>query len=265
MLALPRLGFVNALSLTQAPRVGLDAAAAALALGACSPALAAPKPIVLGAGADEVWILRPTVAVRDIVVFGHGWSTPMPSDAFAPWIRHLQGRGSIVVYPRYRVGAADSTSGALLAFRAGVVAALHALGRMRVPILALGKSFGASAVFYYAAAARSWGVAGPAAVVSIFPALPVGALPAGRIPNDVYVRLFVRDRDTTAGSGGANAFWSWLSGHPARLKSYVVIHSRPGFVADHDSAQRADPTARAVFWGPVDTLLTRLIRHAGRY
>ena len=198
-------------------------------------------------------------------MFGHGWSTPLPTDAFAAWIAHLRRRGSVVVYPRYRVSSADSTSAALRAFQVGVVSALRRLEPIRVPILALGKSFGGSAVFYYAAEATEWGVAPPAAVVSIFPAYPILALPVQALPGATYVQILVGDADTTAGSGGANAFWRWLDPHPARLKAYRVIRSRPGFVANHDSAQRSDPTARAIFWRPVDALLTRLVQHHGQY
>lgn len=220
------------------------------------------QPMRLGFGASEVWLLPPAGKVRDIVVFGHGWSTPLPSDAFAAWINHLRAGGSLVVYPRYRASAGDSTHSALLSFRAGVAAALRHLGPIRVPILALGKSFGASAVFYYAAEAKLWHVPRPAAVVSIFPAYPIGALPARTLPAPIYVRILVGDRDTTAGSGGANAFWSWLSGHAARLKSYVIVRSRPGFIANHDSAQSSSPIAQLVFWRPVDVLLQHL-RDAG--
>jgi hypothetical protein len=95
-----------------------------------------------------VWLLPPAGKVRDIVVFGHGWSTPLPSDAFAAWINHLRAGGSLVIYPRYRVSAGDSSDSALRSSRAGVVAALRRIGPTRVPILTLGKSFGASAIFY---------------------------------------------------------------------------------------------------------------------
>jgi len=121
---------------------------------------------------------------------------------------------------------------------------------------------GGSAVFYYAASARSWGVPAPVAILSIFPAGPIGALPAGRLSARTYVELFVGDADTTAGSGGADTFWRWLSGHPNERRRYVVIHSRPGFVANHDSAQRSDPIAQAVFWAPFDGLIGRA--RAGR-
>src|ERR1700730_277675 len=42
----------------------------------------------LGSGADEVWILRPIGQAKSIVVFGHGWSTPLPV-GFGPWLAHL--------------------------------------------------------------------------------------------------------------------------------------------------------------------------------
>jgi hypothetical protein len=155
------------------------------------------------------------------------------------------------------VSTGDSTGSALAAFQAGIENAFRSIGRRRLPVVAVGKSFGGSAVFYYAASARSWGVPAPAAVLSIFPALPIGALPPGRLSPATYVELFVGDADTTAGSAGADAFWRWLSGHRSDRKRYVVIHSRPGFVANHDSAQRSDPVARAIFWKPLDVLIAR--------
>jgi hypothetical protein len=242
----------------------LSIAIVCAALLASAPASATRKerPLHLGSGATEVWILPPAGAIRDIVVFGHGWSTPLPSDAFAPWINHLRAGGSLVIYPRYRLTAGDSTNSALRSFRTGVVAALRHIQPLRVPILALGKSFGASAVFYYAAEATLWHVPGPAAVVSIFPAYPIGSLPARALPASTYVRILVGDQDTTAGSGGANAFWSWLADHNPRRKSYVIIRSRPAFIANHDSAQGSSRVARLVFWRPVDVLLQHL-RHTG--
>jgi acetyl esterase/lipase len=190
-------------------------------------------------------------------VFGHGWSTPFPWEGFAAWVSHLRARGSVVIYPRYRVGVNDPPGSALLAFERGVQTAFRSLGRVRVPVIAVGKSFGGSAVFYYAAAARSWGVPAPTAVVSIFPAYPVdGVLPVAQLPRGDEVDIFIGDRDTIAGSAGADAFWRWLAGHPGGRKRYVLVRSRPGFVANHDSAQRSDPVARAIFWRPVDQLIS---------
>ena len=221
-----------------------------------SPALAGGPVERLGSGADEVWILRPTARATSVVVFGHGWSTPLPS-GFGAWVDHLRSRGSIVIYPRYRVSAADSTTSALTAFRAGIVTAFRRLGTVRVPVVAVGKSFGGSAVFDYATQAPSWRVPAPVAVLSIFPALPIDGLPSRPLPARTYVELMVGDRDTTAGSAGADAYWRWLSPHRGDRKRYVVVHSRPGFVANHDAPQRTDAITRSVFWKPLDALIAR--------
>jgi dienelactone hydrolase len=206
-----------------------------------------------------VWILRPPGKIVSIVVFGHGWSTPFPS-GFGAWIRHLREQGNLVVYPRYRTNAYETTNSALTAFRHGVAAAFRNIGPTSVPVVAVGKSFGGSAVFYYAAEAKRWGVRAPAAVLSIFPALPIGAFPARPLRRRTYVQILVGDRDTTAGSTGADAFWRWLRPHPSDRKRYLVIHSRPGFVANHDSPQRTDRVARSVFWARLDRLIAR-VRH----
>jgi len=220
-------------------------------------AASASSPVThVGVGAREVWVFRPSGRPKSIVVFGHGWSTPLPA-GFGPWVEHLRARGSIVIYPRYEGSAGDSTSSALAGFQAGVQNAFRIIGRLHLPVVAVGKSFGGSAVFYYAGSAHAWQVPAPVAILSIFPAGPIGALPATRPAARTYVEFFVGDADTTAGSGGADTFWRWLSGHPATRKRYVVIRSKPGFVASHDSAQRTDRIAQLVFWGPLDVLIDR--------
>ena len=201
--------------------------------------------------------MRPRGRPRDVVVFGHGWSTPIPSD-WAPWLDHLREGGSVVIYPRYEAGAGTSPNAALSAFRHGVVAAFRRLGSTRLPVVSLGKSFGASAIFDYGAEAQRWGVPTPSAIVSVFPALPIGGLPAVPLGPRVFAEVMVGDADTIAGSGGADAFWRWLRGHPANAKRYAVVRSRPGFSATHDSAQQSSAIARAVFWYPFDALLAHL-------
>jgi acetyl esterase/lipase len=227
-----------------------------VALAICSGASAGGRVTRLGSGANEVWVLRPAGPIRSIVVFAHGWSTPFPWQGFAAWIAHLRTGGNVVIYPRYRVSANASAASALVAFREALVTAFRRLGTQPVPVIALGKSFGASAVFYYATEARSWGVPVPTAVISVFPALPIdGVLPAAPLPSRDSVEIFVGDADTVAGSAGADAFWQWLAGHPKASKRYVLVRSRPGFVANHDSAQESNTTARRVFWSPVDKII----------
>lgn len=181
----------------------------------------------------------------------------MPTDSFAPWLAHLRARGAIVIYPQYRTLAAESVGAALRAFESGLREGFARVRGLRLPVVAIGKSFGGSAVFSYAAAATAWDVPAPRAILSVFPALPLAPLPPAAIADSTFIELFVGDADTTAGSAGANAFWRWLAGHPAGEKRYLVIRSRPGFVANHDSAQRSDAVARRIFWAPLDRLIER--------
>ena len=209
----------------------------------------------LGAGASTVWILWPDVRPTTIVVFGHGWSTPEPS-GFGPWIAHLRARGAIVMYPKFVVPG-ETATGALIAFESALRTGFTRLAHVHLPVVAVGKSFGGSAVFYYATAAKAWHVPAPRAIMSVFPALPINGLPAGRPARQTFVEILVGDADTIAGSAGADAFWGWLGGHPATEKRYVVVHSRPGWAADHESAQRSDRIARSVFWARLDRLIAR--------
>jgi hypothetical protein len=217
---------------------------------------ASPGVTSIGSGADQVWLMRPTGPVRDIVVFLHGWSTWQPA-AWAPWLGHLRARGTLVIYPRFRGAESDTPQTALVALRHGIVAAFGRLGGVHVPVVALGKSFGAAAVFDYAGEARKWGVPAPAAVVSIFPAFPTGPLPPALAPS-VFAEVMVGDADTIAGTGGANTFWSWLRAHPAASKRYITVRSRPGFTAAHQSPGLSTPIAQAIFWQPFDALLARI-------
>ena len=247
--------------------VGAVIAVASIACGAAtasstSPAGGTSSPVTrLGSGAAEVWIFRPSGPATAVVVFAHGWSTPTPA-GFAGWISHLRNRGSIVIYPRYQTPG-ESTAAALSAFRRGLVTAFRALGRERLPVVAIGKSFGGSAVFDYAAQAPDWGVPRPKAVLSVFPAGPIGgALPHGTIPATTQVTVMVGDRDIVAGRTGADAFWRWLSTIPAANRRYVVVRSAQGFAAVHDAPQRTDEPARRAFWAPLDAMIARAVQAA---
>jgi hypothetical protein len=232
-----------------------------IALVASSPAaaLAGSRVVRLGSGADEVWLFWPQGPPRSVVVFGHGWSTPFPS-AFMPWIEHLRAGGNLVIYPRYELTSADSEASALAALRQGIVTAFARIGRLRVPVIALGKSFSGGAIFDYAAEAPAWKVPAPSAVLSVFPAIPIGGLPPTPLPPGMDVEVLVGDRDTVVGSSGASVIWRWLAVHPAAEKRYVLVRSHAGFVADHASPALADAGARAAFWRPLDLLIARARR-----
>jgi hypothetical protein len=171
-----------------------------------------------------VWVLRPQGPIRDVVIFGHGWKSAPPADTnawvtqFRHWLDHLVARGSAVIFPRYQLGGDSEDVARVRSFRAGVATGYAVLGKHRVPFVAVGYSFGASLAFAYAANARTDHLPVPRAVDAIFPALIV---PGSRLPAldpSVDVLLQVGDRDTEAGSAGADEFWAWLCAHPAGKK-----------------------------------------------
>lgn len=247
------------------------ALAAAAALLACAPAGEASGSARVegpfGRGAAEVWVLRPAGPIRSVVVFGHGWKTSPPSAAapwvgqFRPWLEHLVAGGSAVVFPRYQLGAGDAQGPErALDYRLGVARGLARLGRPDVPVVAVGYSYGASLAFAYAADARRWQLPTPRAVDCVFPAGPVAGVPLDPLAPSVRVLLQVGDRDVEAGRGGADALWRLLTGHPRARRSYEVVVSRAGLVADHAAPKRSDAAARGAFWQPLDSLVARVRR-----
>jgi len=237
-------------------RLGVGLLLAAIALG--------PMPRVegpIGSGAGSVWLLRPKGSPRSVVVFAHGWKRAPPSPAhpwvgqFAPWLAHLVAEGNAVIFPRYQLGGDAAGPAAIAAFRRGLQLGFRRLGGLDVPVIAVGYSYGASLVFYYAAEAHRWGLRAPEAVDSIFPVGPIpgAALPA--IPTSLRVLIEVGDRDTVAGRSGAEAWWTLLRSQPPGRKRFVVVHSLPGFEADHAAPKSSRLAARRAFWAPLDRLL----------
>jgi dienelactone hydrolase len=231
---------------------------------AMSTSASAPDRVVgpYGRGGGEVWIVLPNAPLRSVVVFGHGWKlTPRSPghpwvDQFRPWLDHLAAGGSAVIFPSYQLGSGDTADATRVRdWAAAIQTGYVRLGRPNVPFVAIGYSFGASLAFYYAANARTWRLPVPRAVQAIFPAgMIAGALLPALAPS-VRVLIQVGDADTEAGRGGADAFWNWLSSHPAALKSYEVIHSTPQFVATHAAPKSTSPAARRAFWAPLDRLI----------
>ncbi|HXY16935.1 MAG TPA: hypothetical protein VEH79_02045 [Gaiellaceae bacterium] len=216
-----------------------------------------------GEGDAEVWLLRPRGAPRSIVVFGHGWKLFPPSPSrpwvgqFRPWLDHLVERGSAVVFPRYQLGTGDDQGvDRLDAYKRGLALGLSRLGAGRLPIVAVGYSFGASLALYYAADARRWHLPEPAAVDGVFPAGLIAGAPFAGLPNRTRVVFQVGDRDAEAGAGGALAFWARLASHPAARKRYEVVRSHGGFVADHAAPKGSSSAARVAFWAPLDALVS---------
>ena len=220
-----------------------------------------------GKGADQVWVLRPQAAIRDVVIFGHGWKSapPSPADAwvtqFRPWLDHLVQGGSAVIFPRYQLGAGDGEGMARVrAFRAGVTAGFAALGEPRVPVVAVGYSFGASLALTYAADASADRLPVPRAVDAIFPAQIISGSSLPPLAPSVQVLIQVGDRDMTAGRAGADEFWRWLGTHPAARKRYELVRSTPQLAMTHAAPKSALPAARAAFWAPLDRLIAQARR-----
>ena len=204
---------------------------------------------------------RPT---RGLVVFGHGWKLTPPSPAhswvgqFRPWLDHLAAAGSAVILPRYQLGAGDTQDASRVRdFAKGIQIGYAALGRPKVPVVAVGYSFGASLAFYYGANAAAWRLPVPSAVQAVFPA---GMISGARLPAlgpTIRVLIQVGDADTEAGSAGAEAFWSWLGSHPSSRKRYEVVRSTPALVANHAAPKSATAAARRTFWAPLDRLIAQ--------
>ena len=245
-------------------RVGRAAlVATVLVLGGVAPAAHASRVEgPFGRGSAQVWLVLPTGAARSVVVFGHGWkhAPPVPAlawvDQFRPWLEHLAARGNAVIFPRYQLGTGDSLGlPRVLAYRQGLATAFRRLGRLRVPVVVAGYSYGASLAFTYAANAAAWRLPRPAAVDGVFPAGIIPGVPMPPLADSMRVLIQVGDRDTQAGPAGAAALWTWLAGHPASRKRYVVVRSQPGFVAAHPAPKATGPAARRAFWQPLDALI----------
>jgi hypothetical protein len=237
----------------------------ALAAGAVALLLHAPVHGPYGTGAEQVWILRPTVSVRSIVVFGHGWKVAPPSPSypwvgqFQPWLDHLVSEGDAVIFPRYQLGGDSPGAARADAYRAGLVTGFR---RLRLPpdtpVIAAGYSYGASLALTYAANAHDWGLPAPGAVDAVFPAGPIPGVPLPALPRSTRVLIQVGDHDGEAGPAGASSFWAWLAKHPPTRKRYSIVHSQDGFVADHASPKATTAAARAAFWRPLDVLVGRV-------
>ena len=225
-----------------------------------------------GRGGSEVWVVVPHRPVRSVVVFGHGWKLAAPSQAqtqtippadswvgqFRPWLNHLAAGGSAVIFPRYQLGVGDTQDATrALEFANAIHTGYALLGRPKVPIVAVGYSFGASLAFYYSANAAAWRLPLPRAVQAVFPGGMIPGAPLPRLNRTVRVLIQVGDADTEAGSAGANAFWSWLATHPSSRKRYQVVRSSPGLAATHAAPKAGSAAAQRTFWAPLDRLIAQ--------
>ena len=208
-----------------------------------------------GSGRAQVWLLRPAVPPRSIVVFAHGWTAVEPTDWHRVRFDHLCSRGSLVVFPRYQVDGLDRWQQGVDGFRRGVQIAFARLRPVKVPVVAAGFSFGAALANYYAGNAGRWGVPSPYGVFSIFPTTRIPGRQAGRPSASARFVLLAGDRDEVVGTEGAEDFLMWLKGHPEDRKTYRLVRSNGAFVAHHEAPKAMTAASTRVFWAPIDQMV----------
>ncbi len=202
--------------------------------------------------AAEVFL--PDGPSRATVVMLHGWND-LRSTAYRPWIDHLLAQDVAVVFPAYQDGLLSLPASMLAGTEEGVREGLAtaARGGAEGPVIAMGYSLGGGLAVVYAAMARDWGVAQPAAVYAVFPADPPGRpSPLPPVPADTSVELVVGDRDTVVGRGGADALAEAIRPHPVTLR---VLVSTDDAAFDHFAPKASDAAAQEAFWAPLDAIV----------
>src|SRR3954452_10592562 len=217
-----------------------------------------------GKGADSVWVFRrQNERPKAVDVFLHGLydrveSTPLNHLDF---VRHLAGRGYVVVYPRFERVPGETR--APLHALSGTVTGLRALGyHGKAPVVVMGYSRGGGLALDLAGLLPGVNVVA-SGVLSVFPAMMDPPLPDYRsIPPTSPIVFLVGDRDTNVSHYGRDQMVQLL-----RLRRYplgnvhtVVIRSTPVFRADHYSFMGSTASARRAFWDRADALVEHAIQ-----
>jgi len=213
-----------------------------------------------GAGRNQVWLLKPSVTPRSIVLFAHGWTAVDPNDWHRTRLDHLCALGSVVMFPRYQVDVTDTWQQAVDGFRRGLQTGFGRLGATRLPVVAVGYSLGGALVNYYAGNARAWKVPVPRSVLSIFPTTRIAGRSPGTPPASVRFVILAGDRDEVVGTAGAKDFMSWLARHSASRKTYRLIRSSAALTASHEALKETTAASTRIFWRPIDSLVAEARR-----
>ena len=222
-----------------------------------------PRPFTVGSGAKSALVLPERGRQRrPVVVFLRGWGLIGP-EAYRGWLRHLTGRGSTVIVPRYQASLRarpDAVPGDALA---GVRSAVERLRPRPRTVVVVGHSVGAVLAVDYAVRTRALGLPAAQAVMSIFPGAALRDLPPvpqadpAQLPSTVR-RLVVLEstRDEVVSTSVAEDVYHRATRLPEARRELVII--REPAAGDHFAPALDAPAARRVFWARLDRLLTSL-------
>lgn len=220
----------------------------------------------IGKGASGVWLYQPAGKPKDFVVYFHGQGGPKEATPanHLPWIKHLVGRGSIVVYPRYEIAYEADPMQFIVN---GVRAATKRVDVANLPVLAIGYSRGGAIAVEYGAVAGEKDLPVPDWIMSVFPA-PYGnqkqIIDLSALRHFTELLILVGDQDQIVGSAGAAYLGQRLQagGFPGENIHVDQVQSHGSFTADHFAPMATSQAAKAAFWQPADDVLDSLDQNA---
>lgn len=229
-----------------------------------------PDPVrsyVVGRGARSALVLparrRPR---RPTVIFFHGWGLTGPR-AYRAWLRHLAGRGSTVIAPRYqtslRTWSEDVPDNAL----AGVRTALKRLPP-QPGVVAVGHSVGGVLAVDYGARAAALGLPPAQAIMSIFPGAALRGMPPvpeddpANLPTDVRRLLVVSSpSDQVVGTAPAQTIYDAAFNLAGGRRELLTVDDPDA--GNHFAPVVDSRAVRRIFWRRLDRLVSLAARPRG--
>jgi CubicO group peptidase (beta-lactamase class C family) len=200
-----------------------------------------------GSGACRFFIFEPDLpkpSSAPVVVFYHRWFDA-DVENYEPIIRHLTGKGLIVIWPDYNKNSNDLEEGVIN----GLNAVVHALGELQNPshvfpdlnhFGAIGHSFGASIAAAIGAQWQQYSLPPPSYIILWCPGERgsefIGDL--SKCPRDCYFIQMVAEDDKSKHLATTKRIYRNTS-HVTKNEIYIVQTDRygnPNLIADHDSA-----------------------------